>query len=185
MPLGLRKDNGWRPGRIWNLCDTTLVHGHDHEIFREMTLLLWLNISLLEGFIHRCYWDVFIYSVLVSVLCVRFRVRSSCFLCLASKLFVCFVLVFVSVRFRVYLWLHGCFCDRFCCFGKCLLHFFVLFLLSDHILGRVKKSFCVGMCFIYLVSVSAFGFDFVFVPVVFVFRVDIDCVFLLLTPFGG
>ena len=146
-----------------------------------LALLLWLNTSLLEGFIHRCYWDVFIYSVLVSVLCVRFRVRSSCFLCLASKLFVCFVLVFVSVRFRVYLWLHGCFCDRFCCFGKCLLHFFVLCLLSDHILGRVKKSFCVGMCFIYLVSVSAFGFDFVFVPVVFVFRVDIDCVLLLLT----
>ena len=106
------------------------------------------------------------------------------FLCLASKLFVCFVLVFWC-SFSFYVWLRVCFCDRFCCFGKCLLHFFVLCLLSDHILGRVKKSFCVGMCFIYLVSVSAFGFDFVFVPVVFVFSVDIDCVFLLLTPFGG
>ena len=36
--MGLREDNRWRPGRIWNLCDTTLVRGHDHEIFREMTL---------------------------------------------------------------------------------------------------------------------------------------------------
>ena len=45
----------WRPGRIWNLSDTTLAHGHDHGIFREMTS----NSAWLENWIAACAQNLF------------------------------------------------------------------------------------------------------------------------------